>query len=312
MKIFLSCDWGTSSFRLNLVNIASASIIATDRTANGIASTYQLWTKSGADESTRAAFYLKSINASIKKLEKQTAQSLTGVPVVLSGMVSSSIGIKNLPYQTVPFLLNGSDLLAERWSPRPDFPHEVLIISGARTENDVMRGEETQIIGANLHSKEEHTLIMPGTHSKHVFIKNGQVIGFKTYMTGEFFALLSQRSTLSEAIATENTTEGNDYFEKGITDSLTANLLHRPFSIRANYLFGKTTKTMNFHYLSGLLIGTELRSLPAPSTTSMTLIADGDIGSHYRRGFEILGLTEVAVQSADQALIQGQKKLLQL
>src|SRR5450432_1404958 len=117
-------------------------------------------------------------------------------------MASSTLGMVELPYKELPFLADGSDLRVETIYANGLFHHDVLLISGARTGDDVMRGEETQLVGCALGAgyatqAGEQVFIFPGTHSKHVVVREGRVIAFKTYMTGEFFELLSKKSILA-------------------------------------------------------------------------------------------------------------------
>lgn len=126
-----------------------------------------------------------------------------------------------------------------------------------------MRGEETQLIGCISELKNEvdrQIFILPGTHSKHITVKNRQVTSFKTYMTGELFSLLSKNSVLSTAIEKAITSDFKS-FKEGVKHSTKSNLLHSIFRVRTNHLFEIHTKKENFNYLSGLLIGTELLDL---------------------------------------------------
>ena len=145
MPYFLSCDWGTSSFRLRLVNSDNLRIESTIRNDEGIAAVYNKWINSGNAESERRAFYLQRLQVQINELSQQAGISLERVPIILSGMASSSIGIAELPYHKMPFKTDGSDLLVEEL---PEY--HMLIISGARTDEDVMRGEETMLIGCDV------------------------------------------------------------------------------------------------------------------------------------------------------------------
>src|SRR6185312_13329821 len=76
-----------------------------------------------------------------------------------------------------------------------------LLIPGVRTEEDMMRGEEVQVIGANARGEEgDATIILPGTHSKHVNVERGQAVTLKTFMSGEFFELLARHSILAHSV----------------------------------------------------------------------------------------------------------------
>src|SRR6185312_11764655 len=125
-------------------------------------------------------------------------RSLQGVPLVISGMATSSIGLREIPHRPMPFALDGSDLRVERVQFESGKFGPTLLIPGVRTEEDMMRGEEVQVIGANARGEEgDATIILPGTHSKHVNVERGQAVTLKTFMSGEFFELLARHSILA-------------------------------------------------------------------------------------------------------------------
>ncbi len=172
-----------------------------------------------------------------------------------------------------------------------------------------MRGEETQLAGCRkLNSKEEQVFIFPGTHSKHIVTKENEVIDFKTYMTGEFFSLLSKNSILSGNVEeSDNLLEGDTLknFEEGVESSLLHNLLHASFFVRTNGLFNRKTKKGNYFYLSGLLIGTELKDL-FKTKTPITLVCNETQKNYYLAAFRKLGIAGVEFQDATVATVNGQ------
>ncbi len=103
--------------------------------------------------------------------------------------------------------------------------------------------------------------------------EENQAVDFKTYMTGEFFSLLSKNSILSNNVEeSDDSLEGDDLknFEEGVENSLKHNLLHTSFLARTNGLFNRNTKKENYYCLSGLLIGTELKDLIQNKCTGNT------------------------------------------
>ena len=312
MEKFLSCDWGTSSFRLRLVEIASNKIITEDSSDQGIAKVFDSWREAGQQESLRFAFFLERIEQSIQSMEGRMNYSFDKYPLIISGMACSTLGMVELPYKDVPFSTDGSDLVTQIIAADNDFKHDIIFISGARTENDAMRGEETQLIGC-IHNEQEQVYIFPGTHSKHVFVKNGKVLDIKTYMTGEFFALLSEKSILSASIERTNKikTEKDNAFEAGVKESLLSNLLNSSFKVRTNHLFQKFSPQENFRYLSGLLIGTELKELTGVNY-GITLVTNSYLCSQYEAAYRLVinGTKRLQIQNADEAMIKGQLKVL--
>lgn len=316
MENFLSCDWGTTTFRLRLIDAASITIIEEEKTTQGIAETFQQWKKTGKNEEDRLPFYLNIINVHIKTIEKKTSASLNDVPLIISGMASSTIGMIDLPYKDIPFSIDGSDIKVHAIPATANFKHNVTIISGVSTADDVMRGEETKLIGC-ADDEGEHVFIFPGTHPKHVNMKNGKATAFKTYMTGEFFDLLSNKSILSVSVEEgEGFQRANNLkaFEKGVKDSISSNILHACFLVRTNNVFNKLTKQENYYYLSGLLIGSELKDVKRLTNINITIVGNEALTSYYVAAFNALFLPATAAriqtQQGDRALIKGQLKIL--
>lgn len=318
MEKFFSCDWGTTAFRLRLVEVAGLKIIAEESNQHGIAETYQGWKQSEKNEEIRLAFYLDIINQHLKAIEQKLNTSFKDVPVVVSGMASSTIGMIELPYKQLPVSTDGSDLKVHIIQATNSFPHKVAIISGVRTDEDVMRGEETKLIGcaSAISCPEDTVYIFPGTHSKHIEVKNNKAVAFKTYMTGEFFELLSKKSILSVSLEQGEGLQKADNklsFQKGVTDSFDSNLLHNCFHVRTNDLFSKLTKQENYYYLSGLLIGTELNDLMHNSFKNFIVVGDTTLTPYYTTALDTLSSPGknilIKTYSADEAIIRGQHKV---
>src|SRR5690606_28554761 len=98
----------------------------------------------------------------------------------------------------------------------PGFDHDVLLLSGLCSVNDVMRGEEVQLLGLQRYNDNTDALfILPGTHSKHIRVKENNIISFKTYITGELFQILSTHSLLKNSIVKSSTID-KEAFRKGL------------------------------------------------------------------------------------------------
>ena len=314
--IFFSCDWGTSTFRLRLIEAVSTEIkiLAGIKTSQGIAATYRLWKETSGNDAERVARYQSYLFEQIQQIAKQVDKDVKNIPIVLSGMASSSIGMLELPYKQLPFQSDGSDLLVKIIpSVVPAFSSKLVMISGVSSESDVMRGEETILVGCDIKkANKEELFIFPGTHSKHVRINNGQVHSVSTYMTGELFSLLTQYSVLSGSVQQNSFDEKYaGLFAAGVNKGKGANLLNSIFQVRVNQLFDKTSKEENYYYLSGLLIGYELKDL-ADKPVPVTIVGSGELQKLYKEALLILGLNDQAqFKDADEALIRGQLKILQ-
>lgn len=293
----------------------SAQTMVLETSDHGISQTYQAWQKAGANKTTRTLFYQNIIEDHIRKLEKSSGISLDQIPLVLSGMASSSIGMMELPYSKFPFVPDGSGIEVKFMPSTNGFPHNLLLVSGAASENDVMRGEETLLVGCVQEDflAENTRIIFPGTHSKHITVQRGLATEVKTYMTGEFFDLLSRQSILSSVINKSEWTGDDskrDSFRKGIKTGIRSNLLHGAFSVRVNSLLHHSGPEDNYHYLSGLLIGNELPDLVNNPPSSLVLVSEGVLGTLYNEALDVLGikssLDSFRITDATDALIRGQ------
>jgi 2-dehydro-3-deoxygalactonokinase len=305
MDKLLCCDWGTSSLRLRLANTADASVIASVNTAQGIASTFQLWKDTGH---SRVDFYLHVIDALIKQIENKLSVSLDGLPLVISGMASASVGMMELPYSTLPFAVDGSGATTHYINSSGHFNHPVLLISGVKSNDDVMRGEETQLVGCMELLDEwpqEQVVIFPGTHSKHVTINNRKAIAITTFMTGEFFELLSNQSILRLAVEKHPDIQSPSFvthFSTGVTEAVTGNLLNTAFRVRTSELLGKRTKQENYSYLSGLVTGSELKALQQGTCSRITVCGEGGLSALYETALQVINLpAAISILSADKA-----------
>ncbi len=307
MDRFLSCDWGTSSFRLRLIK--DRKIEGEIKSEKGIATSFEEWKTQQSLK--RLSFFQAYLLQMIQALEERQGASLKQVPLVLSGMASSSIGMIELPYKTLPFKTDGSDLEVRKIEGSASFPHPLIIISGASTTRDVLRGEETLLVGC-ADSDASGVFLFPGTHSKHITVANGIATDFKTYMTGEFFHLLATKSILSNSVV-ENAfvkEKHKNIFTEAVVEGAVLNLLNASFYVRTNQLFQKNSKEENYHYLSGLLIGAEIKELKQYSPATITLVCGEAMSELYSVAFEILGFSENICYKRDaDALIEGQLRI---
>ena len=323
----LCCDWGTSSFRLRLVNKENQQILGEVAGPDGIASTFKAWHAQTENNGiSRKQFFQQQLRQQISTLATTLHTNLDLVPLVLSGMASSSLGLEELPYAELPFAVDGSQAGVRHFSSQPDFPHDLLLISGIRADGDVMRGEETQLVGLiNLMEttgfSNESVFIFPGTHSKHITVKQQQVTGFQTFMTGEVFNLMADLSILKDSIESPGSTEiairekELAGFRSGVQESGQSGVLHGLFTVRTNQLFRSLSKKQNYYYLSGLLIGTELRSLLHPTTPQIILSSGSNLYKWYKLALEELQLLDYTItippELIDKAAIVGQVTIFQ-
>lgn len=234
-------------------------------------------------------------------------QGLHGNPklVVMTGMVGSALGWQEAPYLDAQVSLFD---LPSNLVPVRDASAccDALIVPGYCVRNeqgqpDVMRGEETQLLGAMTLGHHSGWFVLPGTHSKWVELEAGRIVQLRTYMTGELFDLLSRHGTLAAAAGSGGAVWDNAAFAEGVKASLQGGLSHQIFGCRARVVCGDMPASSTQAYLSGLLIGTELadvvREPGARSGNSVfKLIGSLGLATRYQAAAEQLG---VAIELVD-------------
>jgi len=185
--------------------------------------------------------------------------------VLLSGMIGSRQGWQEAPYLPTPAA--PADVAAALTDIAFDWAKVKLVpgLSGTDAAGvaEVMRGEETQIFGIPSLMTAGGIACLPGTHSKWVRVENGRIAGFTTHMTGEAYGALRGHTILGRTMR-DGPANGAP-FEAGVRRSGDpGGLLHHIFGVRAQTLVGALAETDAGAYLSGILIGHEIRSaMPA-------------------------------------------------
>ncbi|MFQ5955983.1 MAG: 2-dehydro-3-deoxygalactonokinase [Kiloniellales bacterium] len=227
-------------------------------------------------------------------------------PVVLSGMIGSRQGWRESPYVDCPA---GAPEIAARAVPiTSGSGRQVWILPGLVVRDpggtpDVMRGEETQILGAFEGAAGDRRLCcLPGTHSKWALIEDGRILGFRTAMTGEVFATLIRHSILGRLIEGEE--HHAEAFDRGLGRAdEPGGLLHHLFGTRSLGLTGELPPAALASYLSGILIGHDVSHGPAavPGEAPIVLVGAGALTERYARAFERRGRTAIVIDGASAA-----------
>ena len=196
----------------------------------------------------------------------------------------------------------GQEQLARRLAAVPGT--QLYIVPGIAQRGsspDVMRGEETQIVGALAAepSLADSLVVLPGTHSKWVHLAGGRVREFTTYMTGELFAVLRAHSILGRLAPAGVGDAGSEpgAFERGVlaAQRSAGGLGSLLFAARASMpvLVGDLPAESSLEFLSGLLIGDELRAGLAAGQRPAALIGDLALCARYASALELLGIDGV-------------------
>lgn len=290
-KYFYSCDWGTTNLRLRLVEASTSAVLSCIETDQGITKAFSAWKLSDID---RLRFYCDILQNCISNLKPSTDVSPGRIPIIVSGMASSNMGMIELPYAELPVAVDGTGLVIESFQSSANFAYPIILVSGVRTNTDLMRGEEVQVIGAcRSRQANDELFILPGTHSKHVWTHDNNITDLKTYMTGELFQLLSVNSILSNSIElTEvlNTPGWESFFEEGLMQSVKGGVLENLFSVRVAHIFNKRTPEQNRHYLNGLLIGGELKIIFVSHNPEIVLVSNELQKKYYSAGLDLLNV----------------------
>jgi 2-dehydro-3-deoxygalactonokinase len=288
---FIAGDWGTSRLRLYLCD-ASGQVLAR-----------------GEAEGAAVPDCAGRFAAAVAPWDKAHGV----LPAVLGGMVGSTIGWKEVPYlhcPAKPQTVAGAALRFEAGG------RAIAILPGLSCKGrtgapDVMRGEETQILGAlRLHpelAKGRHLFGMPGTHAKWVAVEDGAVMDFQTALSGELFELLRRHSVLARdggevLVDSPALTRGLDF----VRANAEADLLHLLFSTRSRVVTGEMAKSDAASYLSGLVLGkdvaTALKLFSAGGPVQ--LICTPALAALYGRVLKAYDVAS-AVIDGDQAALAG-------
>lgn len=226
------------------------------------------------------------------------------VDVVACGMVGARQGWVEAPYSAVP---SAPVPVAPIRVPNTDARIRAFVVPGLKqnTPPDVMRGEETQIAGflAN-HQNWDGVICLPGTHTKWVQVSAGEIVSFRTFMTGEMFELLSKQSVLKHSVG-----DGWDEvaFAEAAADTLSKpeQLAARLFGLRAADLLHNQDKATARSRLSGLLIGAELAATrPYWLGQQLAIIGADGISQIYASALQLQGAF-VETANATQCTLAG-------
>lgn len=289
---FISCDWGTTHFRLRRFGGPGHREIQSDQGAARLAAR-------GGD---RAAAYRETLERGLESLGAPR-----DLPVVISGMASSTLGWKELPYARLPFALDGSTAVWERLDAR------TILVSGFCSESDMVRGEETQALGiaATVCTAltDQACWILPGTHSKHLEVRSGFVVGVRTFMTGELFDLLTHHSVLRHTTDAVAPIDANAFAE-GVDAARRGPVTGALFQARTRQVLAGKPAATNASFLSGLLVGAELESLTRREGP-LLIAASGSLRTAYSAAARILGLEpRLTLLESTSLTARGQEVLL--
>lgn len=289
----LAIDWGTSSLRC-----------------------YRLDREGGIVESRSSAKGILAIKGGkfAQALEAEAGDWIAAgeAPIVMSGMIGSRQGWAEAPYAECPAGLGeiAAGMKEVRWGSHRGWIAPGLTCRDESGVRDVMRGEETQILGViDELGPDEHRICLPGTHSKWALVRDGRIERFGTYMTGEVYAVLKAHSILGRMMSAEQPDEAA--FLEGVARAGTpGGLLHHLFGVRARGLFGEIGDKSSASYLSGILIGHELRSALREGGRRFHLLCAPQLAALYETAARAVGTEAVALDP--NAAVRGLFRLARM
>lgn len=271
----IAVDWGTSRLRAWLVD-SHGSVLDEAASEEGIG----------------------RLDGGHERVFEALVSRWPAVPALLAGMIGSRQGWREAPY--VPCPATSADIAAKVIRFETGAGRSVAIVPGlvvGTGDGDVIRGEETQIVGlADTEPSFAGTLIMPGTHSKWVSIDRGTIAGFQTFMTGELFELLSHKSFLRHSVAESGADlSASPEFTRAVerTTAEALPFLAGLFPVRARQLLGRVQPEDNLAYLSGLVIGGEIAAARATGRlgggAAVRIVGSKSLARAYTRALSVAG-----------------------
>lgn len=285
---FIAVDWGTTNRRAYLVEKGGLHI----------------------DEFEDAQGILSIERGGFEAAVRQVRERLGDRPMLLAGMIGSNRGWIEAPYVACPA---GLDDLA-RGIVRAD--DQTLIVPGVCYSNgraDVMRGEEVQILGAAAAGQIPNDCFVchPGTHNKWIRVSGGRIERFRTVMTGELFNLLKERSILSGLL--EKKAEADDAFCAGVGRTLSGSgITAELFGARADFLLDRLDRSEGASFISGLLIGEDVRVGLSENRGISPVVVMGrpDLTGLYTAALEITGVATEEI-AGEGAFIAGACRIVE-
>jgi len=142
---------------------------------------------------------------------------------------------------------------------------------------------------------------LPGTHSKYATLHGRRIERYLTHMTGEVFGAL-WRHTILGRLGGAETDRDDAAFDAGVARSAeSGGLLHHLFGARGRGLLAELPSASLAPYLSGILIGHEVRAAAPPAPVGV--IGTAALARLYLRAFAACGIEADAI--AGEPAAQG-------
>ena len=286
----IAINWGTSNFRA--YKIDASGVVAAERSS-----------ALGAP-SVPVGGFADALDAEIGEWIASGERK-----ILMSGMVGSRQGWKEAPYVKLPATFDDVAINVIRIE---DHEFDARIVPGLTGADEsgvpeVMRGEETEVFGCEHTPQGTRTLCLPGTHTKWVRVINGGIAAFSTSMTGDLFNAVRE-GTILRTCARHDPSDGKAFREGVARSRQPGDLAHHLFGVRTLFLTGDLLEASASSYLSGILIGCEVKEMARPDEP-VHLVGDVRLCSCYAealRAFEVHSTIE-----PPGAALRGLKRIAQ-
>lgn len=285
-KHYLVVDWGTTNFRAFLLD-ENNKLVDSESLHKGL---LQVTDGQFADV--------------LETILKNWLPDYKHLPILMAGMVGSAKGWVNVNYVATPTDISNLAPQAHRFT--LPWGASALIMPGVshqygEQKHDVMRGEEVQIFGlSKLKQTDNFTAILPGTHSKHVRFEANKIHSFSSFLTGEFYSILTKYSLLGMGLIHSDALN-KEVFIQGVMEGQEGELTNKVFLGWTGRLFNQLTTENAADYLSGMLIGYELRNLTA---NQLYLVGGQELSSRYLTACQALSI-HAEVVDGNQCFLEG-------
>ena len=289
---FLIVDWGTTNFRVFQMDDKN-KLIKKQELPLGL-----LHVKDG------------DFAKALENVLSEWLPSYKNLPVIMAGMVGSLNGWFNVDY--VETNVSKESLAVKAYQFTLPWGASATIVPGVchKTKTgafDVMRGEEVQVFGlAKLINKPLFNAVLPGTHSKHIRVVNAEITELTSFMTGELFSVISEHTILGKGLPKQ--IDNKDAFILGVTEGKTDKLTSALFAARTHRLFNKIEESDIDDYLSGLLIGYELKSV---NSSHIFLVGGKKLSEKYQVACDVLSIG-TTYYSGDECFLAGMTEIMKV
>ncbi len=284
---FIGVDWGTSNARFMLVDAGGTRL--EEKSGPGIAHL------SGTEAIEAACF-----------LGIQSWQDAHGpIPVIMAGMVGSNIGWCLAPYVSTPATPENIIAAMQHFVARDISFMLVPGVSTTRRDGlpDVMRGEETQILGCA--DDKDALFCLPGTHAKWAEVKNSAINSFHTALTGELLDIIGNHSILLNPKRAPHASVGASFWDAvAIVKQSALGLEALLFTTRSRQIMAELQNNDAESYLAGLCIGADIKSALSwyGNTLPVMLVGSPALTTLYAAALSIFGCSSRQIEGRDAVL----------